>query len=342
MNTIRITILISASVLILLLVGLFAVKTDKSKGSPAIPDIQFKETIFDFGTVYKGDKVNHVYKFKNVGKGVLKIWKVRSSCGCTAINLTSSEVEPGRYGEIKMTFNSKNYYGSIKKRVYVHSNDSDEPIVTLEIRGIVKIDVAVKPTGLNFREIYKGESVSHKLKVLPVALEELKIKKLKSTSKYLTMERAEYSKRDKKEFEITVTLSPKALPGRFSETLRIYTNSKIQPVIQVPVWGTVIDRIKLSPDKFNFEVQQGDSVVFEIILDKGGRRWLSINKVRDELGCFTAGLMFLGQEGGRKIYRITLKPGSDAPRGSIKEHLLLYTDDEKQPIIKILLNGVIQ
>ena len=52
--------------------------------------------------------------------------------------------------------------------------------------------------------------------------------------------------------------------------------------------------------------------------------------------------MFLGQEGGRKIYRITLKPGSDAPRGSIKEHLLLYTDDEKQPIIKILLNGVIQ
>lgn len=342
MKTIRITILISAAVLILLLVGLFAVKTDKSKGSPAIPDIQFKETIFDFGTVYKGDKVNHVYKFKNVGKGVLKIWKVRSSCGCTAINLTSKEIEQGRSGEIEVTFNSKGYNGRIKKRGYIHSNDPDEPIITLTITGIVRVDVEVNPKRLNFGEIYEGDIVSHKLKVLPVALEELKIKKLKSTSKYLTMERAEYFKRDKKGFEITVTLSPKTPPGRFSETLRIYTNSKIQPVIQVPIWGTVLDRIIVFPDEFAFEIHQGDSTVFEIIMYKGGRRRLNINSVRDELGYFTAEMTLLRQEGEGKIYRITLEPSPKAPQGSIKEHLLLYTDDEKQPIIKILLNGVIQ
>ncbi len=203
MKTIHSVVLVSVAALILLLNGTFADKREDFKEEFYSPVIQFEERIFDFGAVYEGDKIIHIYKFKNAGQGVLKIEKVRSSCGCTAVNLTSKEVEPGGFGEIEATFNS-NYKGRITKRIYVHSNDPDEHIVTLTITGIVKVDVVVNPNRLNFGEIYEGESVSQKLKVLPVVLEKLKIKKLEITSKYLVLNKSKYSEGANKGVEIII------------------------------------------------------------------------------------------------------------------------------------------
>ncbi|GAH46462.1 unnamed protein product [marine sediment metagenome] len=79
------------------------------------------------------------------------------------------------------------------------------------------------------------------------ALEKLKIKKLEITSRYLSLNRSKYSEGDKEGVEITVTLSSRAPQGMFSEKLRIHTNSKIQPVIEVPVLATVLGKINVSP-----------------------------------------------------------------------------------------------
>lgn len=204
MKTIHSIVLSSVVAFIIPFSNTFADKTENFEDGDSLSDIQFEERIFDFGAVYEGDKIIHIYKFKNAGQGVLKIEKVRSSCGCTAVNLTSKEVEPGEFGEIKTTFNSKNYKGRITKRIYVHSNDPDEHIVTLTITGIVKVDGVVNPNGLNFGEIYEGESVSQKLKVLPMVLEKLKIKKLEITSKYLVLNKSKYSEGANKGVEIII------------------------------------------------------------------------------------------------------------------------------------------
>lgn len=166
-----------------------------------LPDIQFDEKVFDFGTVYEGATVIHIYKFKNIGQGVLKIKNIRSSCGCTAVSLTSKEIEPGGTGEIKATFNSKNFKVRITKKIYVHSNDPNEPIVTLEITGIVKVDVEVNPAMIDFGEIYEGESAYQKLTVHPEALEKLKVKGLEISSKEFALNKSKYSEGDKEGVE---------------------------------------------------------------------------------------------------------------------------------------------
>ncbi len=43
------------------------------------PAISFESTEFDFGEVDQGEKVEHVFLFKNTGNGDLLIEKVRSS-----------------------------------------------------------------------------------------------------------------------------------------------------------------------------------------------------------------------------------------------------------------------
>jgi cytoskeletal protein RodZ len=42
------------------------------------PKIQFAETVHDWGTVYQEEKVTHIFKFRNTGKGELKIGNVKS------------------------------------------------------------------------------------------------------------------------------------------------------------------------------------------------------------------------------------------------------------------------
>jgi len=55
--------------------------TQESKagtGEAGRPRIAFEEKDFDFGKVETGEKIEHIYRFRNTGDGTLVIHKVRS------------------------------------------------------------------------------------------------------------------------------------------------------------------------------------------------------------------------------------------------------------------------
>ena len=76
----------------------------------------------DFGTLKEGDKVTHVYKFKNTGAVPLIIETVRPSCGCTAPNWTKEPIPVGGTGEIEVVFDSKGKPNAQNKTVTVTAN----------------------------------------------------------------------------------------------------------------------------------------------------------------------------------------------------------------------------
>jgi hypothetical protein len=49
------------------------------ENSAKAPTISFDSLEYDFGSVDQGTKVEHIFKFKNTGVGMLHIEKVRSS-----------------------------------------------------------------------------------------------------------------------------------------------------------------------------------------------------------------------------------------------------------------------
>lgn len=102
--------------------------------------IEFEETHYSFGKVRNGDKVEHVYRFKNVGDKPLLISKVEAGCGCTAPSFTNAPVAPGETGEITIAFNSTNRGGFQEKSVTVFSN-AEEPAIRLLFDADVSPDV---------------------------------------------------------------------------------------------------------------------------------------------------------------------------------------------------------
>jgi uncharacterized cupredoxin-like copper-binding protein len=101
--------------------------------SGAVPTIYFPETQHDFGKVSEGEKVNYTFRFVNKGTSELIIKDVKSSCGCTAALLNSSNVKPGQEGTIKVEFDTKNRSGKNSKTVTVQSNDPKDPTKVLTI-----------------------------------------------------------------------------------------------------------------------------------------------------------------------------------------------------------------
>jgi hypothetical protein len=103
------------------------------------PVIEFQEKEKDFGSITQGDKVEHVFTFKNTGSTPLKIQNVAVTCGCTAPNWPKDAIAPGESGELKVVYNSAGKMGTQNPIIRIYSNAS-EPIekVSLKVNVLPK------------------------------------------------------------------------------------------------------------------------------------------------------------------------------------------------------------
>ena len=100
--------------------------------------IEFKEKLYNFGTIAQGDTVLHTFTFVNVGTEPLKILSAVGSCGCTVPKYSREEIAPGAKGEVQVRFNSAGKMGMQNKTVTLNTNAVDRKPVVLTIRGTVE------------------------------------------------------------------------------------------------------------------------------------------------------------------------------------------------------------
>lgn len=101
-------------------------------------EIEFKEPVFDFGTVTDGEEVEHTWKFTNVGDQNLVLFNVTASCGCTVPeNWPKEPIPPGESGEISVKFNSTGRVGLAQKKITVEAN-TGKTTTFLTLKGVVE------------------------------------------------------------------------------------------------------------------------------------------------------------------------------------------------------------
>jgi hypothetical protein len=97
-------------------------KKNKTMKSEDYPKIEIENSDFDFGDITQGDKVSHVFKFKNTGKSDLTVLHAQASCGCTVPEWTKKPIKSGETGELNIVFNSEGKMGAQKKTVTLTTN----------------------------------------------------------------------------------------------------------------------------------------------------------------------------------------------------------------------------
>lgn len=108
--------------LILLTSGMVFAQEQSDKAQVTGPSFTFEEDSYDFGDIYQGDVVDHVFVFENTGTEPLIITNVKVTCGCTATNWTRDPILPGEQSSIKVKFDSAGKIGRQNKVILIVSN----------------------------------------------------------------------------------------------------------------------------------------------------------------------------------------------------------------------------
>ncbi len=104
-------------------------------GQEKIAEIQFNETVIDYGIIENGEDGTKIFEFKNTGNAPLIFTRIFSSCGCTIPKKPEKPILPGQSGEIQVNYDTKRT-GIFQKAITVKSN-AKTPNVILRIKGEV-------------------------------------------------------------------------------------------------------------------------------------------------------------------------------------------------------------
>ena len=311
----------------------------KTNGS----DIRFDKYVYNFGVVEQWGKRkgDFIFKFRNAGNEELMISRVSSSCSCTAILLSEKNIAPGGEGEIKATVDISGRKGEQDNGVYVYSNDSVTPTVILQVKGIIQRGLQVSPPNIHLGDVKKGTIVTRKVNIIKPEDEKLDILKTESSSKSISTKVSPIKENDYEGFEIEVALSPDIPFGKFEEKLTVSTTSEKSPIIEIPITANIKSDIELRPAIFFLgSVKQAETPTAKVTIFTTSNKPLKIERIENPLEKFVSVTVTPKTEG--KEYEITATLKDNAPTGTIKGNITIYTNNPDQPKIEIPVYALIR
>ena len=84
--------------------------------------VRLIDSVYNFGQVQEGEKVEFHFRFVNSGDKPMVITKAAASCGCTVPEKPERPIMPGDTGYIKASFDSQGRIGLNEKTITVEAN----------------------------------------------------------------------------------------------------------------------------------------------------------------------------------------------------------------------------
>lgn len=314
---------------------------EEGKNNAVYPQIKFEQESYDFGEADFEESIEHIFKFKNVGRSDLNIKKVQAACRCTATLLSKNVIPPGGTGQIKIEFKTPNTRGKVSRELEVHCNDPNTPIVRLKLIGTIKVFVAYSPTRLYFASVRRGESPTRSFKIWDAGDNTLRIEKVEASSESLDVQVSSSQLTDGlMNYVISVRLSPQLSIGELAETVTVYTNNEKRPKVVVPVEAKIVGKIKIWPERlFIGMVESGQTVTRKIEVDAGANTQFKVEKIGSSSEFIKASLV---KNNGNGTYEVQIKVDGATPSGILRGRLTIHNNSLEEPLIKIDILGFVK
>jgi len=303
------------------------------------PRVALDEPVFDFGTVDRGARVDHTFRVPNRGGATLRIDHVKSSCGCTVAVLSEREVPPGGEARVGVSLDTARLAGRTTKTVNVYTNDPDAPVVGLSLAGQVLADLILTPQPLYLGHLRRGEAVRREVIVTSGRPgERYVVERVEPTSPHL---HARLEPRPDGPGQRLVVELDRDLPlGRFNEQLRLHTTSPREPVLTLPVFGSVEGDVVVLPPQVTFGVTRGGAAPErELYIRNRGTRPVTVTSVTVPDGVVTYTLAAV-QEG--REYRLTLRLRDGLKPGKVESKVEIFTDHPEEKHLVIPLYAIVR
>ena len=207
----------------------------------AAPELIVEKGNHDFGSIAQGKKAQHSFTIRNGGDAPLQIKQLNADCGCTAAKPSASVIQPGKSGEIEVTFDSTNFAGKVQKNVVMTTNAGRPPSYTFKLTADIEEALQVKPRQLSLGPIAAGATKQASLTVTNKGDSSVKLLSVNVTSNSLQIKpnirKSELKPGETGTIELSVT--PRQESKVLSGYLHIITSSPQKQEITVPVYASV-------------------------------------------------------------------------------------------------------
>ena len=127
------------------------------------------------------------------------------------------------------------------KTAGIYTDDKDQPNLKLVISGMVEKFVTIIPRAVSLRG-FVGDSLKKSVSIIPEEKYAFKITNARARNgKYINFQLEEIQGSGRREYSLTVE-NRRQEQGRYSDMIILETDSKIQPTVNVRVYGQLRKR----------------------------------------------------------------------------------------------------
>jgi hypothetical protein len=225
---------------------------DASAGTPII---RFETNFFDFGKTSASETLSGVFKFKNVGDGILKVAPPEPSCDCTDSKVTPATLAPGESGEIIYTIRLDHPLTG-QRFIRVHSNDPKTPDVQLTMQLDHTPLYELSPKTLRVMLAPGKEEVQGNFTITRKDGKPLEIGRLTTSQAWISAAFDPAFKPQASSARINVTLHrPPGPPAPFTASILMWNgNENPRPAQTMFVTGEILGEVAAVPSRIDWVI----------------------------------------------------------------------------------------
>ncbi|MGZ5476494.1 MAG: DUF1573 domain-containing protein [Thermoanaerobaculia bacterium] len=362
-------IVVTALALLVSLTSVFAQEQNKTKKSEATatskekaaekaadkaPRLTVVESVKDFGTVPKGEKLDWSFVVKNTGNADLEILAARPSCGCTVADFDKI-IKPGQSGKVTAHVDTTNFAGPIAKAVTLDTNDPSTPSAQVTIHAIVKPYVEAHPAGFVRFNMLQGDTDVQTVTLYSEETEPFEILKVEVPQPWIKVDYKKIEDQSlavpavgrtgQNQYRVNITAGgPDAKIGPIAEKVHVVTNSKHSPDYWLSVSGVIRPTFRMEPTGVNFgEVAPTDSAATRSVVLRSNNlkapETFVVNKVESSVPGVTAAVKPTQNKGE---FEVTVQVAPNARLGEVDGNVTIYTNDKVNPVVTVPIKGTIK
>jgi hypothetical protein len=312
---------------------------DPSKWAEAM----FDHTSHDFGTVARGQKVEHHFPFKNIYLEDISIGEVRSGCRCLTPKVSKEELKTYEKGEVVVTADTRRFLGrkDTTVKVPVTASGKEGPMlaeVQLHCYLYIRSDVVIQPGEVRLDSTPHGTAVPpKKVSILYAGREDWEIVREECDNPHLDLELIERGRHaGQVSYDLLVGLKASAPVGYVRENVVLTTNdtSLSAKRLLVPVAGIVTSAVSIRPSFLMLGLLKPGQTVERTLMVRGNKpfRVVGVSGPDDRF-------RFQWTDATRTLHVIPFTYTAADEPGKVAGKILIETDVTGSEVVEVKFDG---
>jgi len=234
-----------------LLISVLLLGTAILRGAEAGAKIELSEQFFNFQTIRWSDPVEHTFTIKNIGAKQAEIRTILVTAPLF-FKKVRRKIEPGSSVDLAIVLQTPRPAGEYNGTVTVYFKNPELTNSVIEITGKIIPPIEVAPRPVFIVSTTRGETASATLNIVNHEPKPLYIQGVKSDSTRFKVQLGSVD--PGQNYTLKLTLTGQAKAARLKEDIFLFTSSEESPVLTVPAYTVVRERVHTFPEQIDLGV----------------------------------------------------------------------------------------